>query len=48
MFQFLKDRPWILLIILFVSMVTATVGVVIISVKNEQASVPLDPPALHH
>ena len=44
MFKALKDRPWILLIVLFVAMIAATLAVVIICVRNEPASVPLDTP----
>jgi len=44
MFQALKDRPWIWLMALFAAMIAATIVVVIICVRNEPASVPLDPP----
>lgn len=44
MLQALKDRPWIWLMLLFVSMIAATIVVVIICERNEPASVPLDTP----
>jgi len=42
MFNYLKERPWILIIVLFSVMVIVNVVVVIIAVRNDQPSVPLD------
>ncbi|MEI8342299.1 MAG: hypothetical protein WCH43_12295 [Verrucomicrobiota bacterium] len=44
MLKALKDRPWIWFILLFVVMVSAFIAVVIICIRNEPASVPLDTP----
>jgi len=44
MLQALKDRPWIWFTALFVLAVAGTVVVMIICMRNEPASVPLDTP----
>ena len=44
MFKFFNDRPWILYVALFVAMILGTIVVVIIAVRNEPVSVPLDTP----
>jgi len=42
MFKFFNDRPWFLYIALFASMIVGTIVVVIIAVRNEPVSVPID------
>lgn len=44
MFKFFNDRPWFLYVALFVTMILGCIVVVIIAVRNEPASIPLDTP----
>jgi FtsH-binding integral membrane protein len=43
----MKDRPWIWIIVFFVLMVAALGTMVVIAVKNEPESVPLENNGFH-